>query len=78
MLLRLLKQLRCYLIELAWLEHKPVSLDSLVQDIRHIVTEHNLVHIQVRMRETYLVDRRYSLTVLVRIDRITTQYHKNR
>ena len=32
MLLRILKQLRPCLIELMWLEHKPVSLNSLVQD----------------------------------------------
>ena len=32
MLLRILKQLKPCLIELMWLEHKPVSLNSLVQD----------------------------------------------
>ena len=32
MLLRVLKHLRPCLIELAWLEHKPVSLNALVQD----------------------------------------------
>jgi hypothetical protein len=78
MLLRFLEHLRPCLIELTWLENKPVSLNYLVQGGTQSFSLGQNTHdraqpsqMQVRMRETYLVDRRYFLTVLVRFDCMT-------
>ena len=73
--------MRPCLIELLWLDHKPVSPNSSVWDHTQnsYVLGQNTIdraqpsQIQVRMRETYIVDRRYQLAVLVRFDCTTNR-----
>ena len=83
MLLRFLKHLRPFLIEQMWLENKPVSLNFYFKTVPKLFTSGKNTldraqpsQIQVRMRETYIVDRRYQLAVLVRFDCTTNRYHK--
>ena len=80
MLLRILKQLRPCLIELMWLEHKPVSLNSLVQDKIKQYFDRAQPSPNTSKNERNLPCRQEVLVnaVLVRLDCLTTQIPQSR